>query len=96
MKKFFKNFCERGQACSCFFDGWWGKACKKHDELYMTPKGKGMKKFIVDLILFWEVVTAVLYLAPFGLVIGLGMFLVLTFCPKAYRNWNKYKKERNT
>lgn len=43
------NICERGQHCSCWFDGTWGECCAKHDKRYAS---KRLTKYQADILLF--------------------------------------------
>jgi len=56
------KWCERGQRCTCWIDGWFGKswawACELHDERYMTPIGKGMTRLECDVELMKNVAVA--------------------------------------
>lgn len=49
----FPNWCERGQRCSCWFDGWfnkdWSIACEIHDARYLTSYGRNLTREEVDL-----------------------------------------------
>ena len=90
MSWFYDNIVERGQACTCWFDGWFGKdwssCCKEHDSRYMTNKGRNMTKSKVDNDLFKCVRSK-------G---GLAMASIMWIGNKAFSwyYWNKYKKDR--
>lgn len=65
----------------------WGKCCKKHDDYYMTPLGKGKSKLSVDLELLEDVYSEC---KPMGVL----MFLGITILPFSYYYWYKYKEDR--
>ena len=86
------KLCERGQKCSCWFDGWWGSACEEHDNDYKYKRL--YSKLIYDLKLWYNVTISNKVLFPLGFIMGFVMFLGLTISPIAYINWKKYKKEK--
>ncbi|NOQ31522.1 MAG: hypothetical protein GQ570_10395 [Helicobacteraceae bacterium] len=85
-----ENWCERGQACSCFIDGWWSNACKEHDLDYQNQRVKS--KIVSDLKLLKNVTFSKWYLVPLSFTIAVPMFLALSFAPKSHKHWERYKK----
>jgi hypothetical protein len=89
------SLCERGQACSCWFDGWfnvdWSLCCKKHDYQYMTDDGKGLSKLRVDKNLFDCVKHKGGYIMATVMFIGLNTIML----PFSLYYWYKYKGVRN-
>jgi len=83
------NICERGQACTCWFDEWFGKSwkgcCKDHDKRYKL--GLGKSKLSTDINLFRCVKS------NGGFVIASIMFIGVSIFGWYY--WNKYRKEIN-
>jgi len=90
IEKYFSNFCERGQRCSCWFDGWWGDACAEHDKDYQERAYLG-SKLSYDLKLWIGVTLANKWLSPIGFVMGLVMFVALSLAPRSYGFYNKYR-----
>lgn len=85
-----KNICERGQKCSCWFDGWWSEACEEHDKDYMQTREPKMK---ADIKLFKNVLGSgkkfhQKILSP---IIAIIMLLGLLIFPVSYIKYNKYK-----
>jgi aspartate aminotransferase-like enzyme len=62
---FYYNIVERGQYCTCWFDGWfgkyWGDCCKDHDYHYMNQDKHDKTKSEVDNNLFKCVRKKVVY-----------------------------------
>ena len=83
------SFLERGQCCTGWFDGWFGKswadACQLHDDRYMTPLGKGMTRLQCDLELMRNVAKVC---KPMGCVMFVGVR-----CAGWYW-WNKFETAR--
>jgi hypothetical protein len=85
------SWCERGQRCSCWFDGWFGKdwssACKLHDERYMTDKGFGWTRKQADVELRSSVSAAgapiMAWVMYFGVRLG------------GAKSWRKNRMNRN-
>lgn len=84
------KLCERGQKCSCWFDGWFGKSwgifCEKHDQRYMTVLGKDMTRLECDVELA-EGVSSVCVVIAVIMFIGVRCF--------GWYYWKKFEKARN-
>ena len=86
------KFCEKGQKCSCWFDGWfgkdWGSCCKEHDFDYIfqrtKTKAEADKKFYKCLK------------QKAGLFIALVMYVGVKYIPVAKYEWNRYKKRKRS
>jgi hypothetical protein len=72
------TWCERGQRCSCWFDGWFGKdwssACKLHDWRYMTSYGFGWTRKQADAELRKNVAKAGAPVMAWVIYVGVRLF----------------------
>ena len=85
---FYYKFVERGQACTAWFDGWFGKCwkecCQQHDWYYMNQDKHTKTKWQVDNEMFTCVRT------KSGLFMATTMWLGNKMFSWYY--WNKLKK----
>lgn len=84
------SFLEHGQACTGWFDRIgtcdWEFACRRHDKLYMTPRGRNLTRCKADLVLargVWKVCKPMAFIMFIGVRIT-GLYY-----------WTKYEEQRN-
>jgi hypothetical protein len=91
LKEVVNIICERGQHCSCWFDGWfkkyWGDCCKEHDDDYILQRTK--TKEIAD-YKFYNCLKS-----RAGKTMAWIMFTIVSNSKIAQSHWDRYKEKHN-